>query len=138
MTCPYNSNLGDSKYGLFEFKKTGTMYPSHIIAKDMPPNHRLGDGDAFGSSFGLSAGLGCGSDFGLSDGAGVFGLSVGGVSFLSFFFFSLGVADGVGVAIGSRSDCLVLAAPANMPERINVPAAAETITFLIMKPPWSI
>jgi len=29
----------------------------------------------------------------------------------------------------------VLAAPASMPDRMNVPAAAEIITFLIMKPP---
>jgi len=78
-----------------------------------------------GDAVGLSAGLGS-----------VVGLSLGdGVSFLSFFFFSLGVVVGVGVAIGSRDDCFVLAAPASMPDRMNVPAAAEIITFLIMKPP---
>jgi len=109
------------------------MYPSRLLLK-VKPYHRAGDGEVFGSSFGLSAGLGCGSDFGLSDGAGAFGLSAGGVSFLSFFFFSLGVAEGVGVAIGSRPVCFVVA-PASMPDRMNVPAAAVTITFLIIKPP---
>lgn len=82
-------------------------------------------GVAVGDAVGLSAGLGS-----------VVGLSLGdGVSFLSFFFFSLGVADGVGVAIGSRPVCFVLAAPASMPDKMNEPAAAEIMTFFIMKPP---